>query len=166
MGVGSNITNLLESYETIPVLVCLFFVLRLPARPKLQMSHIKRGLCFLPIIILLSFADLDFPESIFQDSSILMLIIVESLAIGVSEELTFRFGLFRLWSKYGPTFYVVFSSIIFGVLHFAGGIEYIIITGLVGVTFALARVAGAPILALIALHGFLDAPGIISRMGL
>ena len=37
--------------------------------------------------------------------------------IGVSEELTFRFSLQRLWARYGTTFFVVVSSLVFGLLH-------------------------------------------------
>ena len=111
--------------------------------------------------MLLSLADLDFPLTIFDRSSVLAVVVVESIAIGVSEELTFRFSLHRLWSQYSATFYVVGSALIFGVLHIPNGAEVAIISTVIGVMFGLARIAGMPIAALIVMHGFVDAPGII-----
>ena len=93
-------------------------------------------------------------------------IAVESLAIGVSEELTFRFSLHRLWSQSSATSYVVWSSLMFGILHIPNGTEVAIFSAVIGVIFGLARVAGMPIAVLIVMHGFLDAPGIVRDLGI
>lgn len=167
LGEISNVRYLRQSLEAVPVLVCLIFVLRLPERPRLKMSRLLRVLFLLAPLPLFSFADLGFAEILFQqDAAFVLLIIVECIAIGVSEELTFRYGLFRLWSQYSGVFYVMASSLIFGILHFPDGIEAIFITTIIAVTFALARIAGMPIAALIVLHGFIDIPGVMTSMGL
>ncbi len=98
--------------------------------------------------------------------SLFAVIVVESIAIGVSEELTFRFSLHRLWSQYSTTFFVVGSALIFGILHLPNGAEVAIVSAIIGVIFGLARIAGMPIAALIVMHGFVDAPGIIRDVGI
>ena len=156
-----NVTDFRETVETVPVLICVIFVLRLPARPPLKIHGVWRALFLLSPFLLLSFADLDFPMTIFDRSTVLAVVVVESIAIGVSEELTFRFSLHRLWSQYSATFYVIGSALIFGVLHIPNGAEVAIVSTVIGVMFGLARIAGMPIAALIVMHGFVDAPGII-----
>ena len=85
--------------------------------------------------------------------------------IGVSEELTFRFSLQRLWARYGTTFFVVVSSLVFGLLHLLDdGVGVAIFSLVIALAFALARVAGMPIMALILLHGFFDLPGMIEQL--
>ena len=63
------------------------------------------------------------PSTIFDQAPVFAIIVVESIAIGVSEELTFRFSLHRLWSQYSSTSYVVGSALIFGILHIPIGTE-------------------------------------------
>ena len=163
LGSVSNVRYLREVVETIPVLVCLMFVLRLPERPKLVTSRVRRVLLLAPLaLLILGFAD--FSWTSYQRGTVLVLAVVDAIAIGVSEELTFRFHLHRLWSQYSATFYVVTSSLIFGVLHFRAGILAILITTIIGGSFALARIAGMSIMVLIVLHGLIDLPGRLSSM--
>ena len=107
-----------------------------------------------------------FPAAIFDDVALLAIVAIESLAIGVSEELTFRYALHRLGSQYSATFYVVASSLNFGLLHTPEGAEVAIIAAILGTMFALARIAGAPIIVLIAIHGFVNAPGRVAAAGI
>jgi len=166
LGEISNVRYFLQSLEAIPVIVCFIFVLRLPKRPKLKMSRLPRLIFLLLPVPLFSFMNLGFFEVLFQQSpEIVALIFLEVIMIGVSEEFTFRFSLHRLWSQYSATFYVVVSSLIFGILHYRGGIESIIITTIIGVIFSLTRIAGMPIAGLIFLHGFIDIPSLMSSLG-
>jgi len=167
LGKFSNLRYFRESIETIPVLVCLFFVLRLPKRHKVKMSLYLRIFLLIMPFLLIGFMDLKFIDKLLQQDAALMLwIVLEFSAIGISEELTFRFGLHRLWSQYSPTFFVVVNSLIFGILHYPSGIEQVIITGLLGVIFSLSRIAGMPIIVLIFWHGLVDGPGVMSVFGL
>ena len=43
-------------------------------------------------------------------------------------------------------------------MHFPGGIGSIVITGLIGLIFALSRIAGMPIIVLIIVHAVIDFP--------
>jgi len=93
---------------------------------------------------------------------ILLKAVADAIAIGVSEELTFRFSLHRLWSRYNDTFYVLVSSLVFGLMHFPGGIGSVLVTGAVGFLFALSRIGRMPITVLILYHAFIDLPGRIA----
>ena len=166
LGEYVGVPHLRQTVETIPVLICSVFVLRLPARPQLRIQWVWRALFLLSPFLLLSVADLDFPLAIFDRATVFAIIVVESIAIGVSEELTFRFSLHRLWSQYSATFFVVGSALIFGILHIPNGTEVAIISTIIGMMFGLARIAGMPIAALIVMHGFVDAPGIIRDVGI
>ena len=161
-----NLTDFRQTVETVPVLIGLVFVLRLPARPRAKLHWIWRAPFLLLPLLLLSVADLDFPATLFDQKAVLAMVAMESMAIGVSEELTFRFGLHRLWTQYSATFYVVASSLIFGVLHIPNGTEVAIVSAIIGVSFGLARIAGMPVVALIVMHGLIDAPGVIRSVGL
>ena len=158
LGNVSNVPYLREVVETIPVLMCLMFVLQLPERSRLATSRVRRALLLAPLaLLILGLAD--FSWTSYQRGTVFVLAVVDAIAIGVSEELTFRFHLHRLWSQYSAAFYVVTSSLIFGVLHFPAGILGILVATIIGGSFALARIAGMPIMVLIVLHGLIDLPG-------
>ena len=81
------------------------------------------------------------------------------LLIGMAEEMTFRGVMHAAFRALAPAWYVLISSAVFGVLHYSQGIEGIGVTSLVGLAFALARVAGMPLVALILCHALIDMPG-------
>lgn len=153
-----------EALGALPVVVGAIFFLRLPPRRPIQVRWIWRltllALPFLP----LAFADFRFPEFSADNSSVWTVLIVQALGVGVSEELTFRFGLHRIWSRYGALFYVIASSAIFAAGHYPLGLQVTIISGIIGASFAASRVAGMPLVALIALHAFFDMPEIFRTM--
>ena len=162
LGDISNVRYLRQVVESIPVLVCLGFVLRLPKRSTLQMPLPARVPLLVLPFLLLSFTSEVTATDI--EPGFFVLAVVDAVAIGVSEELTFRLSLHRLWSQYGAAFYVMASSLIFGLAHYADGLSAILVTAVVGGLFALARIAGMPIVVLILLHGFIDLPGQLSRI--
>ncbi len=160
-----GVPRLRQTIETLPVLVCLIFVLRLPVRPVSMMSPVWRGVLLVLPVALLGFMDFEYPDAVMGRPHLLATVAVEALAIGVSEEVTFRFSLHRVWAQYSATFYVLTSSLIFGLLHYADGLQVVVVSMAIGVLFALARVAGMPIIVLIAFHGLIDAPGRVYALG-
>jgi len=147
-----------EAFGALPVLVCALCVLRLPPAAPISVRWGWRVLLLALPLTLLPLADLSFPELSAEHASVWMIVLVQALGIGVSEELTFRFGLHRLWSHYGALFYILASSAVFGALHYPLGLQASIITGFIGAAFAASRAAGMPLVPLIAFHAFLDAP--------
>lgn len=155
-----------EAFGAIPVLIFAAFVLRLPPPAPKRMKWGWRAVLLVLPFALLPFADLRFPELSASQAAVWMVVLVQVLGIGVSEELTFRFGLHRLWSSYSGLFYVIASATIFGLLHYPLGLQVSIISGVIGVTFAASRVAGMPLIPLIALHAFLDTPEVFRTMSM
>ena len=133
LGDISNARYLRQVVETVPVLVCLPFVLRLPKRPRQQMTRAARVALLLAPFLLLSLTG-EVPTNTLQQS-IVVLAVVDAVAIGVSEELTFRFSLHRLWSHYSAAFYVMASSVIFGLAHVADGLSAILVAAVIGLFF-------------------------------
>ena len=84
--------------------------------------------------------------------------------IGVAEELTFRGVIHAAFRALAPAWYVVISSVLFGLLHYSQGLEGIGVTLIVGLPFGLARVAGMPLVALILCHAVIDMPGALSAV--
>jgi membrane protease YdiL (CAAX protease family) len=81
------------------------------------------------------------------------------LCIGVSEELIFRGVLFRAFQGSSMALYVLVTSIIFGLLHYYDqGYIGVVITTVVGSSYALARVAGSPLILLIVCHAVVNFP--------
>ena len=162
LGDISNVRYLRQVVETVPVLVCLGFVLQLPKRSTRQMPLIARvPLLLAPFLLLALTGEVSATDIA---PGFYALAAVDAVAIGVSEELTFRFSLHRLWSQCSEAFYVMTSSLIFGLAHFPDGLSAILVAAVIGGLFALARIAGLPIVVLILLHGFIDLPGRLSRM--
>ena len=89
---------------------------------------------------------------------------VYCVLIGVAEELTFRGVIHAAFRALSPAWYVVISSVLFGVLHYSQGLEGIGITFIVGLAFGLAKVADMPLLALILCHAVIDMPGALSAV--
>jgi len=154
-----------EALGAIPVLICAFFVLRLPPAAPINVRWGWRALLLILPFVILLFADFRFPEFSANQAAIWMVAIIQALGVGVSEELTFRFGLHRLWSHYGAWFYVTASSSLFAVGHYPLGLQVSIISGIIGAAFAASRVAGMPIIPLIILHTFFDTPQFFRAMG-
>jgi membrane protease YdiL (CAAX protease family) len=155
-----------EALGAIPVLICAIFVLRLPPAVPIKARWGWRVLLLsLPFLFLL-FADFGFPQFSVDQASIWIVVVAQALGVGVSEELTFRFGLHRLWLNYGAWFYVTASSTIFAVLHYPLGLQGSIISGVIGAAFATSRVAGMPLIPLILLHAFFDGPQFFRAMGM
>ena len=155
-----------EAFGAIPVLVCALFVRRLPPAAPITIGWGWRALLLALPLGLLPLADLRFPEFSAAQATVWMVVLAQTLGIGVSEELTFRFGLHRLWSHYGAIFYVVASSAVFGALHYPLGLQASIITAIIGATLAASRAAGMPLVPLILFHAFLDAPMIYRSMSM
>jgi len=153
-----------EAFGALPVLVCALFVRQLPPAAPITVGWRWRALLLALPLGLLPLADLTFPELSADQAAVWLVLLAQTLGIGVSEELTFRFGLHRLWSHYGAIFYVVASSTVFGALHYPLGLQASIITGIIGATLAASRAAGMPLALLIAFHAFLDAPMIYRSM--
>jgi membrane protease YdiL (CAAX protease family) len=149
-----------EALAAIPVIVCAVFVLRLPPPAPIRVRWGFRALLLALPFLILPLADLGFPEFSAGQAAVWMVVLIQALGVGVSEELTFRFGLHRLWSHYGAVFYVVASATLFGVLHYPLGLQISVISGIIGVLFATSRAAGMPLVPLIILHAFLDIPEI------
>jgi len=153
-----------EAFGAMPVLVCALFLRRLPPAAPITVGWGWRALLLALPLGLLPLADLRFPELSADQAAVWLVLLIQTLGIGVSEELTFRFGLHRLWSHYGAVFYVLASSTVFGALHYPLGLQASIITGIIGAALATSRAAGMPLVPLIVFHAFLDAPMIYRTM--
>ena len=146
-----------ESVETIPVLICLLFILRLPTpshRPGVFSKIPRVVLLLAPFTIVPLMAVPSYPGAV-----ILLTAVIDAIAIGVSEEVTFRFSLHRIWSQYGDAFFLVASALIFGVMHFPGGMGSILVSTVLGLLFGLSRIGRMPIFVLILFHALIDLPG-------
>jgi len=155
-----------EAIGAIPVLVCAVFVLRLPPAAPIRVGWALRALLLILPFVILLFADFGLPEFSVDQAAIWLVVLVQALGVGLSEELTFRFGLHRLWSHYGAWFYVIASSAVFAAGHFPLGLQVSIISGVIGAAFAASRVAGMPLILLILLHAFFDTPQFFREMGI
>ena len=154
-----------EALGSLPVLICAVFVLRLPPPATITVRWGWRLLLLGLPLVLLALADFGFPEFSASQATAWMAVTIQALGIGVSEELTFRFSLHRLWSPFGALFYVLASSTVFGVLHFPLGLQVSIISGAIGAVFAVSRMAGMPLVPLILFHAFLDIPMVYRMTG-
>jgi len=158
-------TRYTEVLGAIPVLFCSLLILRIhPARPLRMPGLLRTVVLALPFLPLF-FASYAFPEWSRDQAAAWTFIIIQTLAIGVTEELVFRFSLYRLWSQYGATFYVAASALLFGVLHYPLGVQVSVIATIIGLAFGASRVAGMPLLVLILLHAFYDGPSIARSIG-
>ena len=153
-----------EALGAVPVLICAVFVLRLPPPATITTKWAWRLLLLGLPLVLLFLADFRFPEFTASQAGVWLVVIVQALGIGVSEELTFRFGLHRLWSHFGALFYVLASATVFGILHFPLGLQVSVISGVIGAVFAASRMAGMPVVPLIIFHAFLDIPMVYRMM--
>jgi len=158
-------TRYTEVLGVIPVLLCSLFFLRIPPASPPNIRPAWRVLLLLLPFLPLFFASYAFPALNRDELAAWTFIAIQSLAIGVTEELVFRFGLYRLWSQYGATFYVAGSALLFGVLHYPLGLQVSVIATIIGLAFGLSRVAGMPLAVLILLHAFYDGPGISRSLG-
>jgi membrane protease YdiL (CAAX protease family) len=147
-----------EALGAIPVLICAAFVLRLPPPAAIRVRCSWRAILLLLPFAILAFADFALPEFSPSQTGLWLVVIVQALGVGIAEELTFRFGLHRLWSHYGALFYVFASSTIFAVGHYPLGLQISLVSGVIGAAFAASRAAGMPLIPLIILHAFLDTP--------
>lgn len=89
--------------------------------------------------------------------------LVVALLIGVTEELLFRGLLFRAFQGRSMALYVLLGSITFGLLHYNQGYQGVMVTAVVGSSYSLARVAGAPLSWLIVCHAVTDFPNLFSH---
>jgi len=163
VGESLQIWRLLELIEAVPAIVCAFFVSRMPRPAKAAMHIGARAACLIPLLLLVVLGIGGLPVRDLAFDQTLALIFANAIAIGVTEELTFRYSLHRLWSRYGLGLYVVLSSLIFGLAHYPGGVTAIGITTVLGAIFGLARIAGTPVLILIVIHGLIDLPEMTVR---
>jgi membrane protease YdiL (CAAX protease family) len=102
-------------------------------------------------------------------------IVIMTLLVGFTEESIFR-GIIRDKLKFkGPVFYIVFSSVFFGVLHMANALDgkdiihtllQVINALLLGCVLALLIEAGNNIIPLIAFHFIYDALAMVSNENL
>jgi membrane protease YdiL (CAAX protease family) len=153
--------RVLEIIEAIPTLLCLIFVIRLPKPIGIQLPlwlRIAVPILMLPLLLLV----LGSPSG-GLGSGAFALALLNALAIGATEELTFRWSLHRLWAHYGSGFYVVASSLVFGLMHYPGGVQAVIITVIIGTIFGLIRITGMPVIVLVVLHGLMDLPQMVNR---
>lgn len=114
------IWHLLELIEAIPAVVCALFVSRLPRPTKTAMHIGVRASCLIPLLLLVVLGVGGLPVRGLALDHTLALIFANAIAIGVTEELTFRYSLHRLWLRYGASLYVVLNSLIFGLAHYPG----------------------------------------------
>ena len=154
--------RLLEIIETIPTLLCLILVMRLPRPIGIELPRGLRIALVILIVLLLMLVLGGFQTNgLGPGASTLALL--NALAIGVTEETTFRWSLHRLWGHYGAGLYVIASSLVFGLMHYPLGLELIGITTIIGAVFGFLRVAGMPMIVLVVIHGLMDLPQMLNR---
>ena len=157
-------TRYTEILGAIPVLICALYFIRIPPVQPLRIRWVFRAALLLLPFLPIFFASYEFPPLTRNASSAWAFVVIQTIAIGVTEEFTFRFSLHRLWSRYGAAFFVVASSLLFGALHYPLGWQVSIIATVIGFAFAVSRAAGMPLLVLILLHAFYDGPAIYASM--
>jgi membrane protease YdiL (CAAX protease family) len=161
LGEAFPFIHVLEIIETIPTLLCMIFVMRLPPPIGIQLPRwlrIALPILMLPLLLLV----IGSPSG-GLGSGAFTLALLNALAIGVTEEFTFRWSLHRLWGHYGSGFYVIASSLVFGLMHYPLGVQAVIITAIIGTVFGLIRIAGMPVTVLVVLHGLMDLPQMVNR---
>ncbi len=89
--------------------------------------------------------------------------LLAALSIGVTEELLFRGILFRAFQGRSMALYVLVGSITFGLLHYPQGYQGVMVTAVVGSSYSLARIAGAPLGLLIVCHAVTEFPNLFSH---
>jgi len=133
---------------------------------KINLKSQKATLFYIPLLIIAIVQPIMGGLNVELNVSKIVLIIVFSLFVGYTEEVVFR-GIIRerLISK-GPLFYIVFSSILFGVLHMANALSgtdvvevllQVLNAFLIGLILALLIEISDNIWPLIAFHFLFDA---------
>ncbi len=137
--------QLKQEAQAILALLCLIFVLRLPKRSRLDReSKIPRALLLLAPLPCLIANVAGNPVTSFPGATILLIALIDCISIGVYHELVFRFHLHRIWSRYSNAFYLLASSLLFGLIHYPRGVSIVIVASIVGMTLGLARIGGMP----------------------
>lgn len=98
------------------------------------------------------------PISATTSREVWIAVVLVCMLVGFSEELMFRGFLFALLRDVSPTACLLVTSVIFGVFHFGQGMQGMMVAGIVGLSFGLARLAGMPLALLMTLHALIDLP--------
>ncbi len=88
--------------------------------------------------------------------------------VGLVEELVFRAGLFSVVSRYtrSTTIIVATSMILFGLIHWSGGLHTVVITGIIGGVFMIGYILTRSVAAIAVAHflvNFIDFAGVIPK---
>lgn len=141
---------------------------------KMPFGSISAGLFTVILLALVGMGVLQFTTAVYagKDMKLLIMIIVTTLFVGVSEELMFRGILLpALVEKRGKKLAVIISSVVFGLLHFVnilGGLptkdmlNQMMLTYLVGIVFAFVFIKTNNLLLLMIYHSFWDMLLIVS----
>ncbi|KAI7257276.1 hypothetical protein KC345_g10829 [Hortaea werneckii] len=142
---------------------------------KLEAGQARSVLFYIPMLILAVAQPILSGINVEMSAGAVISIVIMTMLVGYTEESIFR-GIIRDKLKHkGPVFYIVFSSVFFGVLHMAnalGGKELIHTllqvanALLLGFVLALLIEAGNNIIPLIAFHFIYDALAMVSNENL
>ncbi|MEK3715945.1 CPBP family intramembrane glutamic endopeptidase [Paenibacillus sp. FSL R7-0333] len=142
---------------------------------KLEAGPSRAVLFYIPLLIIAVAQPLMNGINVELGAPEIISIVIMTLLVGYTEEAIFRGVIWNLLKSKGPVFYIVFSSILFGVLHMAnafGGndiihtILQVINALLLGCVLALLMETGRNIVPLIAFHFIYDALAMVSNENL
>lgn len=142
---------------------------------KLEVKPSRAVLFYIPLLIIAVAQPLMNGINIELGAPEVISIVIMTLLVGYTEEAIFRGVIWNYLRSKGPLFYIVFSSILFGVLHMAnafGGNDLIhtllqvMNALLLGCVLALLIVTGRNIVPLIAFHFIYDALAMVSNENL
>lgn len=142
---------------------------------KLEAAPSKAVLFYIPLLILASAQPLMNGINVKLGAPEVISIVIMTLLVGYAEEVVFRGIIWNYLRSKGPLFYIVFSSVLFGLLHMSnafGGNELIhtllqvVNALLLGCVLALLIVAGNNLIPLIAFHFLYDALAMVSNENL
>ncbi|WP_238652996.1 CPBP family intramembrane glutamic endopeptidase [Paenibacillus piscarius] len=142
---------------------------------KLQAGPSRAVLFYIPLLIIAAAQPLMNGINVELGALEVISIVIMTLMVGYAEEVIFRGIIWNYLRSKGPLFYVVFSSLLFGILHMAnalGGNDLIHTllqvanALLLGCVLALLMVAGRNLIPLIAFHFLYDALAMVSNENL
>lgn len=178
---NANDTILIVAQAAAFLIMGVFFTLYMRRQDKsmaafgftrIQSQNAKAILFYLPLAAIAFVQPLMLGVNTALSPFFIALTTLQMIVVGYTEEVLFRGIFLALLHKRGKVFYVVFSSIIFGVLHVANGLSgndmtlvllQIINALLVGVMLALAYLYGKSIWPLIVFHTLYNFLAMISK---
>lgn len=142
---------------------------------KLEAGQARSVLFYIPMLIIAVAQPILSGINVEMSASAVISIVIMTMIVGYTEESIFR-GIVRDKLKHkGPVFYIVFSSVFFGVLHMANALDgkdlihtllQVANALLLGFVLAMLIEAGNNIIPLIAFHFIYDALAMVSNENL